>query len=120
MSLEFNNSWDALRWVCGLFFLPHLAGKLMHPERAIGLFTEAGLKPQKLVLYLAIVLEALCAIGLILNIYARQLAMIAAVFLFVAGITVFKVTKGEWLWNRGGPDYCVFWGLCCVIVAVGN
>ena len=29
-----------------------------------------------------------------------------------------KVTKGKWLWNIGGYEYCLFWAICCLVVAM--
>jgi hypothetical protein len=28
------------------------------------------------------------------------------------------VTKGKWLWNIGGYEYCLFWAICCLVVAM--
>jgi len=28
------------------------------------------------------------------------------------------VTEGKWLWNIGGYEYCVFWAICCIVVAM--
>jgi putative oxidoreductase len=38
--------------------------------------------------------------------------------LMIAGGAVWKVTGGKWLWNIGGHEYCVFWAICCLIVAM--
>ena len=35
-----------------------------------------------------------------------------------AAAAVWKVTKGKWLWNIGGYEYCLFWAICCLIVAM--
>ena len=43
---------------------------------------------------------------------------IACVHLLIAGAAVWKVTKGKWLWNIGGYEYCLFWAICCLIVAM--
>ena len=115
---ESFTSWDVLRLMCGAFFLPHLAAKLFHPAGPKGFFTAAGLPPV-LFLRLGIVVEIVLATGLLLNIYAQQAALGAAAFMLVAAIAVLKVTKGEWLWNKGGCEYTVFWMLCCLIVAAG-
>ena len=39
MPFDLNSSWDALRLVCGVFFLPHLVGKLLHPKIGMQQFT---------------------------------------------------------------------------------
>ena len=28
------------------------------------------------------------------------------------------MTEGKWLWNIGGYEYCLFWAICCLIVAM--
>ena len=42
----------------------------------------------------------------------------ASFHLLIAGGAVWKVTGGKWLWNIGGIEYCVFWAICCLIVAM--
>lgn len=116
--LESLTRWDVLRLMCGAFFLPHLAAKIFHPEGPKGFFTAAGLPPV-LFLRLGILVEIAFAAALLLNFYARQAALGAAAFMLIACLAVLKVTKGEWLWNKGGCEYTVFWGLCCLIVAAG-
>jgi hypothetical protein len=37
--------------------------------------------------------------------------------LLVAAVGVYKVT-GKWLWNIGGFEFCLFWAICCWIVAM--
>jgi putative oxidoreductase len=29
----------------------------------------------------------------------------------------YKLTK-SWIWVIGGVEYCVFWALCCLVVAM--
>jgi putative oxidoreductase len=120
MSFEINNVADVLRLMCGAFFLPHLAIKIFYPERPLEFFAAAGLKPGRVVLYVAMITEALFAAALIFNVYTRQAAFAAAAFLLVAAAALLKVNKGEWLWNRGGPEYAVFWSLCCLLVAFNH
>ena len=43
--------------------------------------------------------------------------LIAAFHLFVAAAATYKVTK-KWIWVIGGIEYCVFWMLCCVVLAM--
>ncbi len=44
-------------------------------------------------------------------------ALIAAFHLFVAAAATYKVTK-KWIWVIGGIEYCVFWMLACIILAM--
>ena len=50
----------------------------------------------------------------------RSVTICAAIMTFhllVAATGVYKVTK-KWLWNIGGFEFCLFWAICCWIVAM--
>jgi putative oxidoreductase len=118
-SLENFNLFDEfniLRIMCGAFFIPHIYAKFCVPA-ALEFFKAAAFKPPAGWLYLACFIEVFLAIGLILGILTQFVAAIAAVHLLVAGAATYKVT-GKWLWNIGGAEYCVFWALACVVVAM--
>ncbi len=106
-----------LRIMCGAFFIPHIYAKFFVPE-ALGFFVAAKFKPPAFWMYTACVIETILAIGLIFGIYTKWVAIVAAIHLAVAGAAVYKVTGGKWLWNIGGYEYCVFWALACVVVAM--
>jgi putative oxidoreductase len=116
---KFNllNGLVILRIICGFFFVPHLYAKFFVPE-ALGFFVAAGFKPPAVWMYIACAVETVLAIGLIFDIYTPYVAAIAAIHLCVAGAAVYKVTKGKWLWNIGGYEYCLFWAICCLVVAM--
>jgi putative oxidoreductase len=116
---KFNllNGLVILRIICGAFFVPHLYAKFFVPE-ALGFFVAAGFKPPATYMYIACAVETVLAIGLIFGIYTTFVAWIAAIHLGVAGAAVYRVTKGKWLWNIGGYEYCLFWAICCVVVAI--
>ena len=114
------NLWDGLvilRLMCGGFFIPHLYAKFFVPE-ALGFFVAAGFKPPAFWMYVACAVETVLAIGLIFDIYTYYVAWVACLHLSVAAIAVSKVTNGKWLWNIGGYEYCLFWAICCVVVAM--
>ena len=115
---KFNllNEFNILRIICGAFFVPHIYAKYFVPE-ALGFFVAAKFKPPKFWLYAACVIEVFLAIGLIFGIYTTYVAWIAVFHLAVAAIAVFRVTR-KWLWNIGGNEYCVFWAICCLVVAM--
>ena len=115
---KFNllNEFNILRIICGAFFIPHIYAKYFVPE-ALGFFVAAKFKPPKFWLYTACVVEVVLALGLILGIYTNIVAWVAALHLAVAAIAVYRVT-GKWLWNIGGFEYCLFWAICCVVVAM--
>ena len=41
---------------------------------------------------------------------------IAFIHLLVAAAATYKVTKC-WIWVIGGVEYCIFWAICCLVVA---
>jgi putative oxidoreductase len=45
-------------------------------------------------------------------------AILAGVFLLVAAWASWKFSEGKWIWNFGGGEYPLFWGICCFVVAM--
>ena len=119
LAQNFNlmNEFNILRIICGAFFIPHIYAKFVVPE-ALGLFTAAGFKPPKTWMYISCAIEIVLAIALILGVYTTIAGAVGAVHLLVAAAAVWKVTGGKWLWNIGGYEYCLFWAICCVVVAM--
>lgn len=115
---KFNllNEFNILRLICGLFLIPHIWGKFFEPA-ALGFFKAAKFNPPKFWMYLAGAIEVLLTIGLIFGIFTTLAAAIACLHLLVAAAGVYKVT-GKWLWNIGGCEYCLFWALACLVVAM--
>jgi len=105
-----------LRVICGLFFIPHVVGKFTEPA-TLNFFKAAKFNPPATWMYIAGGIETLLTIGLVFDIYAKYAAAIAAIHLFVAAAATYKVTT-KWIWVIGGIEYCVFWMLCCVVVAM--
>src|SRR6478752_1083047 len=91
-----------LRLICALFFIPHIVGKFTPP--ATWMYIAGGI-------------ETLLTIGLVFDLYTPYVAAIAAFHLLVAGAATYKVTK-KWIWVIGGIEYCVFWMLACVVLAM--
>ena len=116
-NFDLTNGFNILRLICGLFFIPHLYAKFFVPE-ALGLFVAAKFKPPAVWMYIACAVELVLAAGLILGIYTTYVGAIAFVHLLVAAGAVWKVTGGKWLWNIGGIEYCVFWAIACLVVAM--
>lgn len=111
-----TNEFNILRLICGLFFIPHLYAKFFVPE-ALGFFVAAKFKPPAAWMYAACAIEIVIAIGLIFGIYTAYAGALGFVHLLVAAAAVWKVT-GKWLWNIGGAEYCVFWAIACLVVAM--
>ena len=116
-NLNLMNEFNILRIICGAFFIPHIYAKFFVPE-ALGFFVAAGFKPPKAWMYVACVREVVLTIGLIFGVFTVYVAAVAAIHLLVAAIGVWKVTGGKWLWNIGGCEYCLFWAICCAVVAM--
>src|ERR1700693_2588074 len=116
-NFDLTNEFNILRLICGLFFIPHIYAKFFVPE-ALGFFVAAKFKPPAVWMYTACVIETVLAIGLIFAILPFYAAAIACIHLLVAAAAVWKVMNGKWLWNIGGYEYCVFWAICCLVVAM--
>ena len=118
LAANFNlfDEYNILRLICGLFMIPHIYGKFYVPA-ALGFFVAAGFKPAKFWMYLAGAIEVVLAAGLIFNVYVTICAAILAFHLLIAAAGVYKVTK-KWLWNIGGYEFCLFWAICCWVVAM--
>ena len=115
---KFNllNGLVILRLTCALFFLPHVIAKFTEPA-TLNFFVAAGFKPPATWMYIAGTIETVLTLGLVFDIYTPYVAAIAAFHLLVAGAATYKDTK-KWIWVIGGIEYCVFWMLCCIVVAM--
>jgi len=116
-NFDLTNEFNILRLICGLFFIPHIYAKFFVPE-ALGFFVAAKFNPPARWMYAACVIEICLATGLIFAILPMYAGAIAGLHLLVAAGAVWKVTKGKWLWNIGGYEYCLFWAICCLVVAM--
>ena len=105
-----------LRLTIALHFIPHVVGKFTEPA-TLGFFKAAKFNPPETWMYVAGSIETVLTIALVLGIYTPYVALIAAFHLFVAGAATYKVTK-KWIWVIGGIEYCVFWMLACVALAM--
>lgn len=108
---------NILRLICGLFFIPHIYAKFFVPE-ALGFFVAAKFNPPKTYMYVACVIEIIIATGLIFAILPFYAGVLGFIHLLVAAAAVARVTGGKWLWNIGGYEYCVFWAISCLVVAM--
>ena len=105
-----------LRIACGLFFIPHIVGKLTVPA-TLDFFVAAGFKPPKTWMYVAGTIETVLALGLTFGLFTRIVAAVACFHLLVAAGATYKVT-GKWIWVIGGIEYCAFWAIACLVVAM--
>lgn len=109
---------DLLRILCGIWFIPHLIGKIRNFDKAQGTFRGAGLEPAKFFLISVIVLETLATIGLIFNIYPRLAAACAVAVLLGASYAVVRINGANWRWQFQGPEYPLFWALVCILAVL--
>jgi putative oxidoreductase len=116
-NFDLTNEFNILRLICGLFFIPHIYAKFFVPE-ALGFFKAAKFNPPAAWMYGACVIESFLAFGLIFAILPFYAGVLACIHLLVAGYSVHRVTQGKWLWNIGGCEYCLFWAICCLVVAM--
>jgi putative oxidoreductase len=105
-----------LRLTCALFFIPHVVGKFTEPA-TLNFFKAAKFNPPATWMYIAGAIETVLTFLLFFDIYTHYVALIAAVHLFVAGAATYKVTK-KWIWVIGGIEYCAFWMLACLALAL--
>jgi putative oxidoreductase len=108
---------DILRLACGLFFLPHLVLKFVFFNDTVAFFRRAGFSNPRIWICLDASAEVIAATMLISNVYARWGAYIAATLLLVAAISIWRANGRKWRWNRGGPEYPLFWAVMCLVVA---
>jgi uncharacterized membrane protein YphA (DoxX/SURF4 family) len=115
---KFNplNEFNILRIICALFFIPHIIAKFTVPQ-ALKFYIEVGFKPPKFWMYLAGAIEVVLTIALLFDIYTAFFGLIAFIHLIVAAAATYKWKKC-WIWVIGGIEFCVFWAICCLVVAI--
>jgi len=108
---------DAVRVLCGLFYVPHVIGKITGYAGTVAFFAKAGFQPPAFFVLLAMVMEAVCAIGLILGIGTKYLGVVSAGLMAVAAYAIVATRGLGWFWAGGGIEYLVFWGVMSLAVA---
>src|SRR5260370_20086254 len=117
-SFDLTNEFNILRLICGLFLLPHLYAKASDLELTYKIYNDFRLYPVKAWVFSCMAIEIVCSIGMVFAIYTRYVALLEAVFLFVAAGAVWRYSQGKWLWQIGGFVYFLFLGVLCIVVAV--
>ncbi|MBR0828576.1 DoxX family protein [Bradyrhizobium manausense] len=112
-------SLTALRVLCGIWFLPHIVGKLRNMDRAAPTFEAVGLRPGRLFVFLTVGLEVLAGIGLVTGILGKFAAALAVAVLGGASYAVVRINGVNWRWQKQGPEYMIFWALACVLSVLG-
>jgi len=117
-NFDLTDEFNILRLICGLFLLPHFYAKVSNLDFTYKLYTDFRLYPPKAWVFSCVVIEIICSIGMVFAIYTRYVALLEAIFLFVAAWAVWRYSQRKWLWNIGGYEYCLFWAICCIVVAM--
>ena len=115
-NFDLSNEFNILRIICALFFIPHIIAKFTVPA-ALKFYVDVGFKPPKFWMYLAGVIEVVLTIGLLFDLYTAIIGFVAFIHLMVAAAATYKLTK-RWIWVIGGIEFCVFWAICCLVVAM--
>ncbi len=115
---KFNllNEFNLLRLICALFFIPHIIAKFTVPQ-ALQFYVNVGFRPPAFWMYLAGAIECFLTFFLLFDIYTQFVGIIAFIHLTVAAAATYKLTK-SWIWVIGGIEFCVFWAICCLVVAM--
>ena len=122
-NFDLTQPWNLLRIIAGAFMFPHVAGKFAAgglSAGVIGFFAKAGFQPPEAWVILAAMVEAGTGLALILGLCTRFAALGAAAALAVAVYALHMVKGFGWLWNMGGYEYPIFWGLVCIAVAMNE
>ena len=117
-NFDLTDGFNILRLLCGLFLLPHFFAKGTHLELTYKIYSDFRLYPVKAWVFPCMAIEIVCATGMVLAICTRYVASLEVVFLLVAAWAVWRYSEGKWLWNIGGYEYCLFWAICCAVVAM--
>lgn len=118
-AFDLTNGFNILRLTCGALFIPHIYAGFFVPA-ALEVFVKGGFKPPAFWLYTSAAVEIALAVGLIFAIFTTFVALIAALHLSVAAISVYRVSGRKWLWNIGGCEFPVFWAICCIVIAISG
>ena len=107
----------ALRVLCGVWFWPHIIGKLRNLGPAAGTFEKAGFRPAPLFVRITIFMEVLASLSLITGVLATLGAIVAAAVLIGAAYAVVRINGFNWRWQKQGPEYMILWAVLCLVSA---
>lgn len=119
LAANFNllDEFNILRLICGIFLIPHIVAKFTNPA-TLNFFIAARFKPPAFWMYVAGGVETVLATLLILGVYPRYVGAVACFHLLVAAAGTWRTSKHQWIWVVGGIEFCVFWAICCLVVAM--
>ena len=117
-TFDLTNPLVVVRLMCGLFYVPHVLFKIQGFDGSVAAFAKMGFEPALPWLLLAIATEAICAIGLTLNMYVQFVGLMSAGVMAFAVYGTFATKGVHWMWNFGGVEYIVMWGVASFMLAV--
>lgn len=118
--MEFLTEGRALQILCAVWFLPHVAGKIMHYPKAKGTFEAAGFRPGGIFLIVTVIMEIAAMLGLLLGIQVKAASIVAAAVLIGAAYSVVRINGFNWRWQKMGPEYPIFWATICLVAGFGG
>ena len=113
--MEFLAEARFLQILCAVWFVPHIAGKILHFDKAKGTFEAAGFRPGSVFLVVTVIMEILGATGLALGLHTRIAGVLAAAVLLGAAYAVVRINGLNWRWQKMGPEYPIFWAILCMV-----
>lgn len=108
---------DYVRVLCGLFYVPHVISKITGFAGTAVFFGKAGFSPPEAFVVLAMIMEAACAVGLVLGLFPKYLGIVSAGLMAVAAYAIVATRGLGWFWAGGGIEYLVLWGCLSLAVA---
>lgn len=120
-NFDLGQSHNVVRLLAGAFLLPHASTKFADGglnAGTIGFFEQVGLEPAGFMVGLAAGAEIVGGLCLLLGLATRWAALGVSAILAVSVFALLRVAPLEWLWNRGGIEYNVFWCLAALAISV--
>ena len=115
---DITNPAVAVRMMAGLFYVPHILFKVTGFAGSLAAFAKMGFEPPLFWVSLAILTETLCAVGLTFNLYTRYVGFMSAGTMALAVYGTVTAKGMIWMWNFGGIEYLVFWGVASAALAI--
>ena len=109
-----------LQIICGVWFIPHVVGKIRHAKQAVKNFESFGFVPGQVFVPLAIGLEILAFLGLAFGIQPHLASLCATAVLLGAAGGVVRGKGWNWRWQFLGPEYLIFWAIVCLYAGFGS
>ncbi|MCM2251168.1 MAG: DoxX family protein [Ramlibacter sp.] len=120
-NFDLTESHNVVRILAGFMMLPHAASKFsaggLNPG-TVAFFAKAGMQPAEFMVGLAATAEIVGGLCLMLGLATRWAGLGVATIMALTIVALLNVGPFKWLWNFGGIEYNLFWGLTALAVAV--